>query len=368
MSYEAPDVVATVYRHFFRALQWPAGVWVALWFGNVFRRCTPDFPEPFRLEPAMPRRAVNIAILSAVMFFCLGMTAVLAAVSGTLLPAPGADVLPWRKDRWNLFLYAFVCPAYVLLCIRLLILALERPAGAPSGPPATPVTVRLFASVFLIVLFSSVLITNYISDASDPTVIATRYWFFDDRNGVRVLNAAGLYYIVLNFSLLVLTFVGGASFISISIDGMSMARTLADPSRDVDFEQFKQRIDRLVRAYRYGVGLVFCYALNLIIWKFSPLGQTANIQIAGALFTAIGLFFVAIPRRFVQHVWADYCSRRASLASGGRNDEPYRDILSNKDNLLLGVLQVVCIGGWFDTFYEVSLDPAHYIGLFFGSG
>jgi hypothetical protein len=367
VDYEAPDVVTVVYRHAFRALEWRGLRALPHWLAGVLRRCTPAFADPFRLPPGPPRRGIDAAILAATMFLCLGMTGALAAVSGTWWPAGDVKVLHWASDRWNIVLYAVVCPAYVLLCLRLLILAIERPP-AESAVPAPPPVLRLFVSIFLIVLFSSLLITSYVADAADPVVTARRYWFFDESNGVRVLNAAGLYYIVLNFSLLVTTFVGGASFIAVSIDGMALARTLTADAPVADFDQFRQRIERLVRAYRLGVWLVFWYAVNLIVWKFSPLGQGANLQIAGALFTLIGLFFVAVPRRFVQHVWAGYCARRAAASGQPCSDEVYQDVIATRDRRVIGLLQLLCIGGWFDVFYEVPLNPAHYLGLLFGAG
>lgn len=366
-SYDAPDIVTAVYRHTFRILEWS---WLRIltgWLRDVFQRCTPEFAEPFTLPPGRtPRHRIDMAIILATMFFCLGMTATLAALSKTWWPSPDPQVLHWASDRWNIFLYAAVCPLYVWLCLRLLIVSIERPAAqAAATTPSPPPVLRLFLSIFLILLFSSTLITSYVSDAANPGIIEYRYWFFDDLNGVRVLNAAGLYYIVLNFSLLMLTFIGGASFIVVSIDGMTLARALTSGSSVTDFERFRSQIDRLVRAYRLGVSLVFCYAVNLIVWKFSPLGPTGNLQIAGALFTLIGLFFVAVPRRFVQHLWAEYCIRRAQVLGESCDGEVYRDVVSSRDRRFLGLLQLLCIGGWFDVFYDIPMNPAYYISLLF---
>lgn len=368
-NYDAPDIVTAVYQYTFRLLEWRWLKGLTGSLSGLFRRCTPEFAESFKLPPGRgtPGPRVDVAIILAAMFFCLGMTAVLAALSNTWWPSSEPGVLHWASDHWNIFLYAVVCPLYVWLCLRLLVLSIERPVTAASSMASPPAVLRLFVSTFLIILFSSVLITSYVSDAANPAIVRYRYWFFDELNGVRFLNAAGLYYIVLNFSLLVVTFVGAASFIAISIDGMTLARALTHDAPAMGFESFRNQIDRLVRAYRLGVGLVFCYAINLIVWKFSPLGPTGNLQIAGALFTLVGLFFVAVPRRFVQHLWAEYCVRRAQATGEPCDGEVYRDVVSSRDRRLLGILQLVCIGGWFDVFYDIPMNPAHYIGWLFRS-
>ena len=354
MSYRARDLSLLLYQKFFDAIEYRGGKRVVLIFGRIFGGCTPAFAEPYRIERTGGLwNWLSALIYVAAFVHCLILTAVLAALNGTFLPVPGNSI-EFLEDKWNIFLYAVVCPAYVTLCIRLVLLAMERDPVESSGAhqcSTSEQTRRLFLCLFLICLFSSVLITNYVNDALDPSVVARKYWFVEESGDYRRLNSAGLYYIVLNFSLLFVTFLGGAAFISISIDGIRLSRALVNSSVDMDFKTYKQRLDRLVVAYFWGVLLVACYAVNIIVWKHSPLGDTANIHLAGAVLTILGIFFVTVPRRFIEHVWSTYCARKFGK-SGDDESAEHQDIVPIDKSRAINTIQALCIVGWLPNFYK----------------
>lgn len=354
MSYRVRGVSLLLFQKLFDAAERRGGMRVALLFGRLFSGCTPAFAEPYRIDRTGTLwNRLSALIYVAALVHCLGLTTVLTLLSGTFLPAPGMSI-EFFEDKWNLFLYAVICPMYVTLCIRLVLLAMERDprpveaACTPSGQSR-----RLFLSLFLISVFSSILITGYVNDALNPDVVERAYWFVEEQLGFRRLNSAGLFYIVLNFSLLFLTFLGAAAFIGISIDGIRLSRSLLTSDTEIDFATYKQRLDRLVLAYYWGVLLVACYAVNIIVWKHSPLGGTANIHLAGAMLTLLGIFFVTVPRRFIEHAWSAYQARK-HRASGDDEPPEHQDVLPTETSRVINVVQTLCIVGWLPNFYEIE--------------
>ncbi len=368
MQYKVRATTLRLYRAIFSVIDTRGGLAVALFFGHIFRGFTPAFAEPYRIEQSGRFLSWTTGfIFVAALIHTLFLTMAVTAYYGTFNEIPGSP-LGFIEDKWNIALYSIICPAYVTLCIRMIILAMERDASVDHccvEHSTDSQARRLFVSLFTITLLSSVLITSYVSDALDPKVISVDYWFIETIDGVRRLNGAGLFYIVLNFCLLFLTFLGGSAFISISIDGIQLSRKLVEAHPDLNFKSFRQRLDRLVFGYYLGVGLVVCYALNIIIWKHSPLGETANIHIAGAILTILGIFFVTVPRRFIEHTWAVYCVRRSE--SLGEEEVEHQEIISSEASRNINTVQFLCVAGWLPNFYEFNsyIDPYYWMDLFF---
>ena len=338
---------------------------------RTFTACTPAFAAPYQIaQTGNLLTPLSAAIFGAAFVQCFILTGALSWLSGTLTGAPGRSV-GFFDDKWNIFLYTLICPAYVTLCVRLVLLSMGRDPDDTTRAPASTTSAqakRLFACVFLACLFSSILITNYVADAINPAVVRPVYWFLDSSTGIRRLNSAGLYYIVLNFTLLFITFLGGAAFIGISIDGIRLSRALLDSATPIDFRTYGKRLNRLVVAYFFGTLLVFFYAINIIVWKESPLGGTANIDIAGAMLTALGIFFVAIPKRFIEHAWATYTARGRAVAED-EEGQPRALPLPRSWTRSIWVANVLCIGGWFPYFYGIRdyIDPYYWLQQAFGA-
>jgi hypothetical protein len=299
-----------------------------------------------------------IYFLSA--FFCFGLTAILCAISGTLINEQSDPrKISFFSDIWNITFYIAICPLYVTFCIRLILLLLEGPRARVEVNEekgeilyVDQIRNRTILSLSAIFLLSSLLITNYISDA---VKIEKTYWFLTEIAQVRTLNVVGFYYIVLNFSLLFLTFLGGASFISISIDDMRVAKNVIDSDRPLEFKTYKRRLERLIKAYIFGAFLTILYGLNMLIWKWSPLGENSNLAIGGAAFTVIGLFFVAIPKRYIQHVWAEYDFQKETIAGQDDEEGHYKNVITNWKVLwIINIGITTVLSGWFFEFYDLK--------------
>lgn len=366
MPYKVRTPSTRFFKSVFSFFETRGGFMFVIFFGRLFRRVTPAFAEPYKIDRSGFFPQIFWLIFIAAIFYCFFLTAIFTITSGTFSLNLGPS-LGFLEDRWNMFLYFLICPAYVTLCIRMVILALERESDnnkAYIQHTLSTQTKRLFLNIFLITVFSSILITNYVKDALDPSVVFVDYWFVENISGIRRLNGAGLYYIVLNFSLLFVTFLGGSAFISISLDGIGLSKILL--MEKTDFKTYKARLDRLVHAYYLGVYLVACYAINIIIWKHSPLGATFNIHIAGAAFTAIGIFFVTVPRRFIEHRWAEYCARLNVQES---IEIEHQEIIPPEQASKINILQLLILAGWFPNFYNISdyINLYYWINLFFGN-
>lgn len=251
-------------RHAFKVLRF---------LERTFTACTPAFAAPYQIaESGKLLTPLSGAIFGAAFVHCFLLTAAMSLLSGTFWKVPGSSV-EFTEDIWNFALYLVICPAYVTLCIRLVLLSMERDPQnlRPLTNTTSGQTRRVFVCLFFVYVFSSVLITSYVNDALTPEVVKPAYWFVDSTAGVRRLNAAGLYYIVLNFALLFITFLGGAAFIGISIDGIRLSRELLDSEAPIDFDIYKLRVERLLVAYFFGTLLVACYAINIFVWQRSPL-------------------------------------------------------------------------------------------------
>jgi hypothetical protein len=352
------DPFKALYRVLFNRLGRPGGwaVRATQRVAQVFTACTPAFAAPYQIaQSGKLLTPLSGAIFCAALVQCLVLTATMAGLSGTFFRVAGCSV-EFVEDKWNFWLYLLVCPAYVTLCIRLVLLSMERDPGQlrPLAGSTAGQTRRVFLCVFLVSIFSSLLITNYVNDAMNPAVVEPAYWFIDSVGGVRRLNGAGLYYIVLNFALLFVTFLGGAAFISISIDGIRLSRELLDSGTHIEHDIYALRLNRLLVAYFFGTLLASCYSINIFIWQESPLGATGNIHVAAAALTALGIFFVAIPKQYIDYVWARFAERR-DADIGQRGLEPASIPLPHPHwGLGILVANVMWISTWMGGYYEIG--------------
>lgn len=352
------DPFKTLFRMLFNLLGRPGG-WAVRMTGGVarlFTACTPAFAAPYQIaQSGKLLTPLSAAIFVAALIQCLLLTALMSGLSGTFDAVPGCSV-EFREDEWNFWLYLLVCPAYVTLCIRLVLLSMERDPGQlrPLAGTTASQTRRVFLCVFLVSMFASLAITNYVNDAMNPAVVEPSYWFLDVINGVRRLNGAGLYYVVLNFALLFITFLGGAAFISISIDGIRLSRELFDSGTPMELPTYTLRLNRLLVAYFFGTLLAACYSINIFIWQDSPLGTTRNIHIAAAALTALGIFFVSIPKQYIDYVWTKFAERR-DAEIGRRGLEPASVPLPHpRWGTSIVVANVMWLSTWLGGYYDVG--------------
>ncbi len=328
-------------------------------FSQVFLTISPTVPVDLR-KCLADTSVRQVALSSFVygLFFSLFGTAFFSWLDGTLI---GSD--PARRyfleDGWNIALYVLVTPTYVALASWLILLTTKHWATladfsthvAASPAPSRPRRISLALVIALVLC--SVFITNYMHDILSPDHVGDVYWFMESHaDGTRSLNRAGYYYVALNFFLLLLTLLGIAAFFSITVEVFRIGNAL-HAGRVREFPILREKLETFTTAYLLAKLLAATYMVNAFIWKDSPLGQTSNLIVAGLALTIVGVFFLAIPRLFIELKWFQY----ATLASPGPDDDDaYRDIRPRHVKLWAHVLDVLLIGGFVTAFWELDVS------------
>lgn len=286
-------------------------------------------------------------------FFCLLVTAFLCFLEGTLFGSDPAQRY-FIQDRWNIILYALVCPIYSALSCCLIALTIQEwstladYADAKAAPDPRPRSrYRLYAVFFLAFLLCTIFITNYMDDVLNPVSLdserARLYWFMRDLgSGQRTLNRVGYYYVALNFSLLFLTLLGIACFLSLSAEVLR-AGSSADADRIDSFDDLYVKLHSFTNGYLLAKGLAAAYTANFYIWAVSPLGKTDNLLFAQIAITVVGVFFVAVPRQYIELKWFELWQK------SGRPFE-YRETRSTYVKTIASLLDAIFItsilGSW----------------------
>jgi hypothetical protein len=249
---------------------------------------------------------------------CLVATCVWSMLVGTF---SGDDPsIRYYSDDWqNIVLYAFVCPTYVGLGAVLIASVtggyweLRRLEEEIAGTEIelTRLGWRVPALVLFILVVALVLTSLYIADVSDVDRVDYVYWFLEGVGGDEVrLSSLGVYYFLLNFSLLLVTLVSLAFFMSSFAATLRVASALTAPRAEghgpLTLETMKTRLQTFVGAYLAAKLLVGVYVINFWIWEESPLGNTGNLLIAHVFLALVGVLFLAIPRNYIELQWQRY--------------------------------------------------------------
>jgi hypothetical protein len=289
-------------------------------FVQLFLTISPSIPVDLRksLRELDPKRLFSVSFGIAV-FFCLFVTAFLCFIEGTLFGSDPAKRY-FTQDWWNISLYLLICPTYCALSCCLIArtikewsILVDYADAKATHDPRPRSSYRFYAVFFLALLLSTIFITNYLDDVLNPTVQdaakARIYWFMTDLGGGhRTLNRVGYYYVALNFSLLFLTLLGVACFLSLAAEVMR-AGSAEDPNQIDSFEVLYEKLQSFTVAYLLMKGLAAAYTVNFFIWAVSPLGKTENLLAAQIALTVVGFFFIAVPRQYIELKWFELWSR-----------------------------------------------------------
>ena len=178
----------------------------------------------------------------------------------------------------------------------------------------------------------------------------------EDGGPVRGLNLVGYYYILLNFVLLFITALAVFCFFSLAMEVMSVGKALANG--DVDrFKILRERLEAFTHVYLLTKFIAAMYMINTIVWKDSPLGGdglTVNMLVSGVLLTIIGVFFIAVPRLYVELKWYDYKLR---IARDPDADDSFDDLRPRGIRLGSHLLDLLIIGSFVGAFWGLEFNP-----------
>ena len=276
----------------------------------------------FSLTPEVPRnlwitfhskeqeRFLLRVFLFALMF-TFPFTAMLTALSGRLMWDADPATLEFLEDRWNIILYVLVCPAYIALCAGIIGLSAEFWAHRPgtshvaASPEALIRPIRFLAATFFIFVAASFFTSQYQYDLLFNPKLTTHYWFIDINNGVKTLNRAGFYYIILNFVLLFVSLSGALCYTSLAVQAVRDAARLNIQDCG-EIEAVAARFKHFQLAALLGRMLVICFMLNTVIWKRSPLaGATqTNVVATIVLILLVGVVGTRLPQMYIERRFA----------------------------------------------------------------
>ena len=317
----------------------------------------------FTISPAVPvdlgrlmvshsiRHLVFSAFIAG-LFFSLLLTAGFTLIDGTFSGSDPAR-LYFSQDKWNISLYIFVTPTYIALSVWMMVLTIRHWSeiaefrGSLGGKEQHPR--RLGLALVIGFGLCAMAITNYVTDALDPEKTELLYWFANEINGVRVLNRTGYYYLVLNFGFLFLTLLAVAAFFTLCVEVFRVGRLLGKGVA-IEFEKLRMQLETFTTAYLIAKLLAAIYMVNAFIWKASPLGSSSNILVAGLALTIIGVFFISIPRMYIELKWFQL----ASLTTDEDTEGLYKDIRPVHVRMWAHVLDVFIIGGFIGKWWELD--------------
>lgn len=250
-----------------------------------------------------PRRRRFASYFLLGMFFTLVVSGLIAWVSGTFWPDADPNRLTFLEDRWNLALYMLVCPGYIAACILIIGASISYWSKTLPGPGAPEHLAsvrnwRLLLSLGLCLLVASALVVNYIYDSvfSDLDIL---YWFVDSK---QVINKAGFYYVVLNYSLLLLTAVSILAYLGTVVSAVSEINSLEvgddTPGQRAALLASIDHVNDFWEIMTLARVLAALYIINTYIWNFSPLGAAtaSNFYIAVLAITIIGVVGTVLPK------------------------------------------------------------------------
>jgi hypothetical protein len=228
--------------------------------------------------------------------------------------------LYFSRDITNLVEYAFLCPLHVglsaaLICLMFTsyqrLVATSELVRSPT-PPARPAAI---ASVVLFILLSGAIGTaNFMRECLDPTIYHRVGWYVREvmPGGVRVLGGLGVWYVILNFVLGVVVLAGAFSYLALSVACIRVGHGLADYSPaepELAFADLKSNLSTFTNGYLLAKLLTATLMLNSITWRWEHQVGSLNVIAMGLILSVVGVFFLSVPRYYVELEWLRYRAR-----------------------------------------------------------
>lgn len=303
--------------HFFEKILWIGRFrifkWIRVLLRLIFVEVAPDIPVNLKkaFTKAEGKKAFFIGATLA-FFFCFIVNAFWAYFNGTLT---GSDenIIYFFEDKWNLLLYIFVCPTYVGFTCWLAVIVIKAWGDIKDFKDSEilnePETrnygvIKAIALGLLVLSVAFMLTTNYINDIMTLVDRESYYWFL---NTDHQLGSLGIYYFLLNFSLLIITLIALVFFMTIYKLVFDIGKALSSKNEigKLEFGILKTKLFAFTEAYMVTKWIIAAYIANIWIWALSPLGKdvTDNFEIAVILLAIIGLNLLSFPRLFVELQW-----------------------------------------------------------------
>jgi len=282
-------------------------------------------------------------------FFCFVVISVWTAIEGSLY-GTDKNKIYFINDYANLVNYFVLCPLYIGLNSMLICIILKGWINLKSIPkkffsrnakkPILP-----FSILIIIVLSLSTIFTiNYIYECQNPSTYQRVYWFIEaiSKNGERVFSALGIYYILLTFILFNIAILAIMLFLTLFLFCIEVGKSIKETKGNeiINFDLLKDNLSYFTIGYIIAKGLIVLYMLNVITWKWQRPEGSVNFLIMAVLLTFFGIFFVSIPRYYIELEWFKYKVRKYRFTK----DESilsYEYLLPYHENMIGIILDVI---------------------------
>lgn len=253
--------------------------------------------------------------------FCFMVTLIWSLLIGR---AFGTDQtrLYFLHDSTNLIEYFFLCPAYVGLSVHFVVLLaanwarLSHPRGMVNTKALRLPNASAGIGVCLILLISSLVTVSFIRGALDPMVSPKVGWWVDHvaPDNSRVLSSLGIYYALLNFTLLAICVTAALAFLSFFLLCVRFGRMIAQQSvrNSISFAAVREMLSDFNEAYVTLKLLSAVLVLNLHTWKWAVEKETIVFLVLKAVLLIFGVVLISIPRYYIELEWYSFRERRAS--------------------------------------------------------
>jgi hypothetical protein len=328
--------------------------------GAVLFGVTPDIPVSLisTLSQKAPRKAFVYGAVIA-FFFCFVVIAVWTSVVGTFQGSDPSRVY-FREDKTNLIEYLIFCPSYVGLSAALVVLSCKSWVRLKLDPhlstadgfraPRLPLGIAFFVVIGL----SVALTCTFISECLNPGIYAKTFWFISrvDSEGQRIIGVLGVYYSLLTYSLFLVIFSATVALVPVFAIAAEVGRCFRAQTTNApaSFDALRTSLSDFVSAYLVMKALTATLMLNAFTWRWSEQRHSFTLLAMGVVLTLVGLFFVAIPRYYVELEWYTLSVRRAQAAGEPLPIES-ADLRSRYVRLFAHFLDTLLIGSFFMAFW-----------------
>ncbi len=253
--------------------------------------------------------------------FCFITTVGFCYYEGVLFPSQCQlsqpeciNVVFFSKDYVNIIMYTIITPATMGIGLALLlatIMTWRKLDYVLERERSTLIDWKGFIIVTLIIVVSSIAISNYINDVVNTQSIIGKkandlhFWFLGNPADKSVIKPITVYYTILNFLILVFTLACIAVFVTAIRPIIKLSNSISKQhiSLEETQENLVERMAYFADVYLFAKLLLAITMIHSFVWSWSPLALTNNFNIERGFILVVSIFFIAVPRLHFELEW-----------------------------------------------------------------
>jgi hypothetical protein len=274
-------------------------------------------------------------------FFCFVVTTILTVFVTHTWSGADPGRLYFSDDCHNILQYLLITPLCVTFSISVIVeskniwwelrrladitqSASEGTAGQnqPEEISIAANSRRFTAAIFLSLLITAIFIIPFIRDNLNPAVTGKLYWLANRTpSNDRVLNEAGIYYLLMNATFLVGACFSALAYLSVSIEIIRIGRNIEflPNASALSDQEFSKLFSHFTVCYLLAKILVLLYAALIWSWGASEIGKSSNVDEATIILAIVAIAIVPFPRLYLEHKWWRFTKRDGARYNDIRN-------------------------------------------------